>query len=86
MAAHLGFVNGAVQCIVLLVILQTEVQGPQCSCKDREGEHREKEKEISGTPKGSLGREETKMCLPAFIVWKKSPDGKSQGVLGSDML
>lgn len=31
-AAHLGFVNGAVQCIVLLVIQQTEVQGPQRSC------------------------------------------------------
>lgn len=34
--AHLGFVNCAVQRIVLLVILQTELQGPQCSCKDKE--------------------------------------------------
>lgn len=33
MAAHLGFVNGAVQCIVLLVVQQTEVQGAQRSCK-----------------------------------------------------
>lgn len=33
MAAHLGFVNGAVQRIVLLVIQQTEVQGPQSSCE-----------------------------------------------------
>lgn len=32
-AAHLGFVNGAVQCIVLLVIQQTEVQGAQRSCR-----------------------------------------------------
>lgn len=36
LVAHLGFVNGAVQCIVLLVIQQTEFQGSQCSCKDRE--------------------------------------------------
>lgn len=36
LATHLGFVNGAVQCIVLLVVQQTELQGSQCSCRDRE--------------------------------------------------
>lgn len=34
--AHLGFVNCAVQRIVLLVILQTELQGPQRGCKDKD--------------------------------------------------
>lgn len=38
MAAHLGFVNGAVQCIVLLVVQQTEVQRPQRSCRETDRE------------------------------------------------
>lgn len=48
MAAHLGFVNGAVQCIVLLVIEQTELQGPQCSCKDGEKGGRKRRKLVAG--------------------------------------
>ena len=70
MAAHLGFVNGAVQCIVLLVILQTEVQGPQCSCKDRRGERREKEKEISGTQNTHWGQKKPK-CVCLLSLFKR---------------
>jgi hypothetical protein len=30
---HPGLVDGAVQCIVFLVVQEAEVKGPQCSCE-----------------------------------------------------
>lgn len=71
MVAHLGFVNGAVQCIVLLVIQQTELQGPQRSCKDREGEHREKKIRLYSTPTASLGRKENTNLSVCFHCLKE---------------
>lgn len=71
-AAHLGFVNGAVQSIVLLVIQQTEVQGPQSGC---EAEIRRRER------KSEQGRKKQTYLEPfiaANVLMKKSASGTCQ--------
>lgn len=71
-SAHLGFVNGAVQSIVLLVIQQTEVQGPQSGC----------ERKIRRRERKSVQRRKKQTYRSHFIasnvLMKKSPSGTCQ--------
>lgn len=71
-AAHLGFVNGAVQRIVLLVIQQTEVQGPQSGC---EPEIRRREsKSLQGRKKQTY----RSRFIASNVLMKKSASGTCQ--------
>lgn len=69
LVAHLGFVNGAVQCIVLLVIQQTEFQGSQCSCKDRE---RSRKLVLMAHKQSCRGREDIQLCFDLIIMKKRT--------------
>lgn len=69
LVAHLGFVNGAVQCIVLLVIQQTEFQGSQCSCKDRE---RSRKLVLMAHKQSRRGREDIQLCFYLIITKKRT--------------
>lgn len=69
LVAHLGFVNGAVQCIVLLVIQQTEFQGSQCSCKDRE---RSRKLVLMAHEQSRRGREDIQLCFDLIITKKRT--------------
>lgn len=69
LVAHLGFVNGAVQCIVLLVIQQTEFQGSQCSCKDRE---RSRKLVLMAHKQSCRGREDIQLCFYLIITKKRT--------------
>lgn len=72
MAAHLGFVNGAVQRIVLLVVQQTEVQRPQRSCRETDRERESSAAVIILISHGIIINRETHSTSTRTLCWVHS--------------